>query len=872
MFLITSMKNMNINNIKSIIELKTKDIPQVYEEFEQRINTGESAIMALISALKRGEEIIEEEHKKKYITNDYENDLIGFTKDIISYIISNKYYIKHKKNEGYKELLCQKHMAYSYYHYINEHSQNMTENERWFNVDKNIQKDMYIGMAKFYSSFNGRFSDNQEAIELLCKFFPQYGSDFGKYEMEIISCALYSNIRYAGTPNDLGYAFQGIGLIEKYVNLLPEYIIKTVLKFYTLNQIITQNVYRHQVVSIIMNSCLEENIKRKMKFWCIDAVLIGEYFEQKFINTAKQECEKIEISLQNIVIGIADDREVLSKPEAYWKNIEWEKRILYVNKERIGELSLENIIYNNKLYHIPFDEYDWQINLDFKKLLFDEEKNQILFSLLYLNNYRGLCNKVIDFDHNFEYGINGKDIKKKEKKSLGHFYGENVYSLTCIVGKNGTGKTSIVDFLREAFFGMLYIIKEKGCSKPGYISEEDYSSYEILDKNSEFLVVFHFNGNIYYLSNIQNINAEGVTPLENNDIINIGDMGKIAYFSNMLRSDQMGLYSYDLYSKETNILKNINLIDFSETKSFIVRHSQMQEDMNKETDNNKKYVNRDFLLQLLLLHNLELDKLEKLFDFNASKEFYIEGDTERLPYSILQIKNVEILNNIINKYITNPKACLKNFSSGQYFKFMLFSRLYYFLYEGKEKLKNSFFSQYTEFLQSDCMGNNDVAIIFIDEGEVYYHPEWQRRYIDDLLSFINNGDDKKVQIILTTNSPFILSDILGDDITYLSGGIIKKTKTLGQNIHMLLTDNFFLEATIGEYAKQFIKDIATYITNSKKKDILKKYTNDEEIDIDKLKNLIELIGEQIYKTNLEMLLSESRFYNKKQIYIEDKLD
>lgn len=40
------------------------------------------------------------------------------------------------------------------------------------------------------------------------------------------------------------------------------------------------------------------------------------------------------------------------------------------------------------------------------------------------------------------------------------FYGKEVYSLSCIVGKNGTGKTSIVDFLRETFFKLIRVIDQ----------------------------------------------------------------------------------------------------------------------------------------------------------------------------------------------------------------------------------------------------------------------------------------------------------------------------------------------------------------------------------------------------------------------------
>ena len=128
-----------------------------------------------------------------------------------------------------------------------------------------------------------------------------------------------------------------------------------------------------------------------------------------------------------------------------------------------------------------------------------------------------------------------------------HFYGKKVYSLTCLVGKNGTGKTSIVDFLRETFFGMLYIIKKNGGLERGCIDKKNYEKYGILDEGAEFVVVFHINDNSYYITNMSGVSANDVNPLTNEFVININSIGKVGYFSNMLRADQIQLYDYDWY-------------------------------------------------------------------------------------------------------------------------------------------------------------------------------------------------------------------------------------------------------------------------------------------------------------------------------------
>ncbi|KAA6314072.1 hypothetical protein EZS27_035257 [termite gut metagenome] len=98
---------------------------------------------------------------------------------------------------------------------------------------------------------------------------------------------------------------------------------------------------------------------------------------------------------------------------------------------------------------------------------------------------------------------------------------------------------------------------------------------------------------------------------------------------------------------------------------------------------------------------------------------------------------------------------------------------------------------------------------------MYYHPEWQRTYIHDLLDYmrkINPKDIKNIKginVIFVTHSPFILSDIPNSNIVRLEKGKVKKynegEKTFGANIHDLLASEFFMKkGFMGEFAKQKI--------------------------------------------------------------------
>ena len=55
-------------------------------------------------------------------------------------------------------------------------------------------------------------------------------------------------------------------------------------------------------------------------------------------------------------------------------------------------------------------------------------------------------------------------------------------------------------------------------------------------------------------------------------------------------------------------------------------------------------------------------------------------------------------------------------------------------------------------------------MIFLDEAEIGFHPEWQLEYFEFILDFLNALSEAKiltdpVQIVITTHSPVLLSDI-----------------------------------------------------------------------------------------------------------------
>ena len=202
-------------------------------------------------------------------------------------------------------------------------------------------------------------------------------------------------------------------------------------------------------------------------------------------------------------------------------------------------------------------------------------------------------------------------------------------------------------------------------------------------------------------------------------------------------------------------------------------------------------------------------------------------------------------------------------------------------------------------------------IILLDEPESRMHPELVRNFLNDLILFLddltnkeddltNKEDDlfckeKKFQIIISTHSPFILSDIPNENIVYLekeeNGYCIpkrKRIKTFGANIHNLLTDSFFMKNTIGEFANQKIKKCLKMMDNYKRfidkrigeEDFKKKYIDymgfrdNQNIDIEQLKenisDTIEIIGEPLIRRRLEEIYRKTFLEETKNYELEIK--
>lgn len=149
----------------------------------------------------------------------------------------------------------------------------------------------------------------------------------------------------------------------------------------------------------------------------------------------------------------------------------------------------------------------------------------------------------------------------------------------------------------------------------------------------------------------------------------------------------------------------------------------------------------------------------------------------------------------------------------------------------------------------------NMNLVF-DEAELYYHPEYQKNFISNLLGILDRSNLKEVNSInvtIVTHSPFILSDIAKDTILALDNGKIsnKINETLGANIYDLLANQFFMTKTIGENSRIVIEEIISAYQDNKP---LTK-------DFDFYNNFIKKIGDDYLKKELQEMIDSKRNVN-----------
>lgn len=275
-----------------------------------------------------------------------------------------------------------------------------------------------------------------------------------------------------------------------------------------------------------------------------------------------------------------------------------------------------------------------------------------------------------------------------------------------------------------------------------------------------------------------------------------------------------------------NIFKQLEEITIDELR----KKSHLQNNFVDELIEKIKLLNIKYKTVIEIVNKLySIDKKS----FKLGKRFSKDKDFDsNKPYILVCNKNFKYLNNIlvINNFNENIFALeFRGLSNGEQAFLDLFSNFY----DIKDKI------------------GNESILIFMDEPDLYLHPEWQRKLIYDIIKFFEKFyANKYVQLIISSNSPYILSDLYADNVIML-GSISGVTKnTFASNIHDLLRNKFFMNFTIGEFSKQKIEKILEHINST---NVINKNTYEQ------LKQYIDIIGDELLKGKINSMLEEKRY-------------
>ena len=493
---------------------------------------------------------------------------------------------------------------------------------------------------------------------------------------------------------------------------------------------------------------------------------------------------------------------------------------------------------------------------------------------LWVEEYKNIHKQGFNFSSRFEckYDDETNELSINENDDyIENFFGENI-NITAIVGKNGSGKSTVLELLLEI---IVRNSKKEACT----------FKYVLVWNNS-------------YLTNIDSLNIENNYSRIDNQLdffTLLIDYGLDTLKSEMYRSDKH--YKFDSnrkYILEPNKFSqnksNINL-DIDNEKN-IKRIISYQKKLNQFISSNQIFIPNKIIIRVdprrvfwddkgkknnkkgnhfndKIAYADEIKELNEIFIKNEkyiseeekSKADKVEAfitelsniyrfeDTELEMKATANIKTqvgIELkFNNLTEKFINLvgnlPRYFLLDFISEN-------GTSYTDLSTGEKHLQKLI---YTLIDYIDKSNENNI-LVMIDEIELYLHPQWQKKYmqllLDSLTEIFKIDSSKKICFILTSHSPFIISDLPKQNILFLNGKI-KMKQTFGANIHTLLSDSFFMEdGLMGEFAKGKI-DKAIKLLNQDKLN---------EKDLKYCEQIISIIGEPIVKNQLQRMLDSKR--------------
>jgi len=530
---------------------------------------------------------------------------------------------------------------------------------------------------------------------------------------------------------------------------------------------------------------------------------------------------------------------------------------------------------------------------------------------LWVEEYKNIHKQGFNFSPRFrcDYNPDSNELTIDEiQDCIPDFFGENI-NVTAIVGKNGSGKSSVLDQVVYSIFNnqnTLLVVE---------VNEEYYCFYRhpnpqkftINSKLKIDKVVGFDKIDILYLETEKNCPAVRDDFLQNfeqpssydeiTDLIYMDEYSEEYRNDNkiLLSSDKFGLYAIKLHQLGFNI-ENL-LFDFKIKYFHIGVNNRYLYELLYDTSLTILEKKHKDMYHGLRLNIYDMYLCNIFFTKNIQDKFFEEcvdvGDDSynkfkvnyEIAYKILEEQNIDIVvyhhdleefDNYLTQNdgyvdIENIVKIKKNILP--FYTFNAFdnkNRAYGNLSYGEKNIIMQLMGIYLRTITSE----QKSILIVLDEPDISLHPSWQKKYLNQIIYFLSQTN-KEIQLLISSHSPFLLSDIPKQNIIFLDkdengnckvvDGLHGKQETFGQNIHTLLSNSFFMEdGLMGEFAKRKINEIIRFHNITKKnkhKTCLKKiYDKREKM----FRQTQSIVGDPYLKQVLENhLLEIDKFFDKK---------
>lgn len=519
---------------------------------------------------------------------------------------------------------------------------------------------------------------------------------------------------------------------------------------------------------------------------------------------------------------------------------------------------------------------------------------------IYIKKYKNLEDLGLSLDSHYIFEL---DKRKKvlsisdNPRYIAGFYGDNIYSLAIIAGKNGVGKSNTLRFLLNVVVeGMRDKTNCKGIAvyKDG---ERLLASLEDTDINIEYNgipieICPHGSCRTFFYTShpIYNIRNWDILAQELGGMYNASDSvrclydqekyvneskpkGTLSYYDYLLahlsqRSFKLlqfliGYYRDNREIKGLTIPPYILILANSSGYYKITHTSAVKSDKTYNHQirkwNSIRYAALyDFFITALLnkaTNQNEYEKWQPLIDGWEEKVRNSHDDNVlRMWEEWMAGKlNQEELQRILTVVNTINQKCLFNEAKGFFFFYLRdnldgLSQFVSLIYNNREFLAARYFDvalsydggndammssgeekilylmaeiYYSHIVEEKKFDNIKSPTLYVlDEAELGLHPDWQRMFVSYLMAFFDYYPQRDIQILLTTHSPILLSDILRQDVVLLDKKdnltfVDDKSKeTFGTNIFELYRDSFFLnDGLMGNLAENKITEIVQAIEN-----------------------------------------------------------